>query len=170
MSRFYSDLITLTTVAVAGGAILLGQVDFSATEAETADTEMDVVEVASLAEPAPIIQITDAAPEPAQVEPVRRLAIEGIQQAELLQVSFTSVEEDLFPRTASAGSARETGRVTGSTVNLRSGPGTGFAVMGRAVQDQQLPVTGNTDGSWVEVYAEGISDPVWIHGKFFRAP
>jgi hypothetical protein len=49
-----------------------------------------------------------------------------------------------------------TATVTGSLVNLRGGPGTGYAVVGRATEGEKLPVTGkNADGSWLQVTVKG---------------
>ncbi|MEM8871529.1 MAG: SH3 domain-containing protein, partial [Pseudomonadota bacterium] len=62
------------------------------------------------------------------------------------------------------------GVVTGRSVNIRSGPGTSHAVVSRAVQNDQLAVTGATDGAWVEVELTLSGELAWIHGKFFRAP
>ena len=42
------------------------------------------------------------------------------------------------------------GRVTGSTVNLRSGPGTGYSVVSQAKQDQQAYIIGIND-EWFKV-------------------
>jgi uncharacterized protein YraI len=53
--------------------------------------------------------------------------------------------------------AAETGQVN-RTANLRSGPGTGYAVIGQAAQDQSVTIAGaNEDGSWLQ-----LSTGAWI--------
>lgn len=90
--------------------------------------------------------------------------IEDIPQAELRAVNFTATEEvAAVDQTA----RRPFGTVTGSSVNLRAGPGTGFAVVGRGARSDELVVTGQTDGLWVEVELPFTADPAWIHGKYF---
>lgn len=87
--------------------------------------------------------------------------------AELTSVVFSSSGED-----GGLGSltTKPTGTVKGRSVNLRGGPGTGFAIAGRAAGGQQLEITGNTDGIWIEVIDPVLVTPVWIHGKFFDSP
>ena len=168
MSQFFSDLITLTTLSVTGGAIALGSLTGSPGDVPAAQTDADMaVLVVQAPREAAVTPVTNT-PRPALPQ-VAAASFDDIPQAQLLQVSFTSTAEDLFPSRAATNSAAR-GTVTGNTVNLRAGPGTGFAVAGRAVRDQQLEVTGEKDGIWIQVYAEGVADPVWIHGKFFRAP
>lgn len=51
--------------------------------------------------------------------------------------------------------------VNSATLNVRSGPGTNFAVIGRLNRGQEFPVTGrNEDGSWWEFDYEGKSG--WV--------
>ena len=161
MSQFYSDLFTLTTATCVGAAMLVGHFDWSEPETEA----VQPTTVGALVAQAQVVEVTDTTP---RTTP-RVVQFDTVPQATLLQVSFTSTEDDLFPRASSA-RASEQGIVTGNTVNLRTGPGTGFAVAGRAVLDQRLDVTGARDGIWIEVFADGLDDPVWIHGKFFRTP
>ena len=55
-------------------------------------------------------------------------------------------------------------KVTGDVVNLRGGPGTGYAVVGRTRAGETLAVTGkNTDGSWLQVTLNG--KPGWVFGQ-----
>lgn len=53
--------------------------------------------------------------------------------------------------------------VTGSVVNLRSGPGTAYAVVGQATRDDTLQVTGGLE-DWYRVYIPEISMFAWIYG------
>ena len=55
----------------------------------------------------------------------------------------------------------QTAMVKGNVVNLRSGPGTGYTVVGEVKQGDRLSVVG-ASGEWSKV-SRG-SDTVWIHG------
>lgn len=57
-------------------------------------------------------------------------------------------------------------QVTGSGVNLRSGPGTTYAVVGKVNKDQVLFAVNQTDG-WYEVAAAG-DERAWIIGSLVR--
>lgn len=51
--------------------------------------------------------------------------------------------------------------VTGAAVNLRSGPGTGFEVLGQASQGQRYPVLArNAAGDWWQIDVDGLA--AWI--------
>ena len=56
--------------------------------------------------------------------------------------------------------------VTGSVVNLRTGPGTDHATAGQVRAGDQLHVTGrNADGSWLQVaHPAATGELVWIYG------
>lgn len=51
--------------------------------------------------------------------------------------------------------------VTGSVVNLRGGPGTGYVIVGRVERGDTLVVTGETAG-WLRIYDESASLFAWI--------
>lgn len=51
--------------------------------------------------------------------------------------------------------------VTGSTVNLRQGPGTIYAVLGRVHRGDTLVVVGEAE-DWYRVYLPGLSLFAWI--------
>lgn len=53
--------------------------------------------------------------------------------------------------------------VTGSVVNLRSGPGTEYAVVGQVTRDDTLQVTGGLE-DWYRVYVPDVSMFAWIYG------
>jgi len=52
--------------------------------------------------------------------------------------------------------------VTGSVVNLRAGPGTGYQVLGRAAEGDTLRVTGGLE-DWYRIYQESSSLFAWIY-------
>ncbi len=55
-------------------------------------------------------------------------------------------------------------KVTGDVVNLRGGPGTGYAIVGRTRVGESLAVTGkNADSSWLQVTISGKQS--WISGQ-----
>jgi len=156
MSRFYSEMITWSTVAVAGGAILLGEV-----ELPPAGTETDDATLVAMADDA-LADYPDALSREIDTDPYA-----DIKQAELEEVAFTATEDSPEPVVMDD---RPRGRVTASAVNLRAGPGTRFAILGRATEGQELPMTGARDGIWVEVELAGVDDAAWIHGRYFAAP
>ena len=56
--------------------------------------------------------------------------------------------------------------VTGSVVNARSGPGTGYDVLTRLTRGTSLYATDETDGSWVKVMVAETGQEVWMHSGF----
>ena len=57
--------------------------------------------------------------------------------------------------------------ITGDAVNLRSGPGTGFAVVGQATSGQRYPALGrNAAGDWWQIDADGRA--VWVSAGLAR--
>jgi SH3-like domain-containing protein len=58
--------------------------------------------------------------------------------------------------------------VTGDLVNLRDGPGTGYAVVGRAKNGEALTAVGKTaDGSWLQVSVSGKKG--WVNSQLVTA-
>ncbi len=53
--------------------------------------------------------------------------------------------------------------VTGSVVNLRSGPGTEFPIIGQVIEGDSLQVTGGLD-DWYRIYLQRLSLFAWIYG------
>lgn len=156
MSRFYSEMITWSTVAMAGGAILLGDVDLRPAGTETEDTTLVAMADAALDEyPDALARDIDADP------------YADIKQADLQEVAFIATDDAPLPAVVDD---RPQGRVTAAAVNLRAGPGTGFAIVGRATEGQKLPMTGERDGIWIEVELAGVDGPAWVHGRYFAAP
>lgn len=52
--------------------------------------------------------------------------------------------------------------VTGNIVNLRSGPGTGYSVLGQVQKGDSLQVTGGID-DWYRVYIPCMSLFAWVY-------
>lgn len=66
---------------------------------------------------------------------------------------------------ASTTSAR-LGTVTASALNVRSGPGSGYARMGTVYNGQRFALTGSTSGTWVQIYFGG--NKRWVYGSYVR--
>ncbi len=157
MGYFYSDLISWSTAGMLVGAVALGAVDLEPATSENAVARADGAIVLAAA------TMNTA---PAAIQPAVLQAID-IPQARLETVTFTATEDlTTFPKV----SAGPKGRVTGNSVNLREGPGTGFAVVNQASRGEEFVVTGSSDGAWVEVELPRDGDLAWIHGKFFKGP
>lgn len=171
MSQFYSDMITWAVVGLTAGAVVLGNLPGSAPE-----PDLGVAEVTSADSPETrvVLAAADTAQviEPAQVERVTRAAVplpQIVDDAVLMEVNFTSNGADLgLPQVA--GSDLDAGRVTGQSVNLRAGPGTGFEIVSRAAFNDELFVTGESQGIWVQVLLPITEQEAWIHGNYFDAP
>lgn len=56
--------------------------------------------------------------------------------------------------------------VTGSAVNLRAGPSTQNAVMGRVTRGQAVRLVQRLDNGWVEIEADGVPGTVFMSGDF----
>jgi N-acetylmuramoyl-L-alanine amidase len=85
--------------------------------------------------------------------------------------SETVVEEDTQPDSTAAaqtGSPWERVVVTGSVVNLRAGPGTSYAVLGRVSRDDTLDVMG-ASMDWLKVYDSSQSLFAWIYEPLTRS-
>lgn len=163
MSQFISDFLSLSTVSIAMGAALLGDLDPVSRDApDTAGPEE--ILVASAATTSDLMRAAasrNVAPAP----------YSDIPEAELLTVSFLSSKQAVaLPVQKSAAGDTLMGEVKGQSVNLRAGPGTNFPVMSRAIGGQKFAVTGATEGVWVEIVDPEVDTPVWIHGNYFRAP
>ncbi len=61
-----------------------------------------------------------------------------------------------------------TATVTGEAVNLRLGPSTEFDKIGSVIFGDLLFLTGETDGTWVQVQHPVDGSPVWISQKFIN--
>lgn len=165
MSQFYSDLLSWTT---AGAGLMAAYL--AGAPQPPADGERGVPGAAPVLLAAAGDDVDAMVREAIADTPGGPLflPLDQVRPATLSAVTFTSTGDssDLKPA-AVANAATATGRVTGRSVNLRAGPGTGYAVVGRATRDEELDVTGETDGAWVEVQGPSIDGSAWIHGKFF---
>lgn len=157
MGYFYSDLISWSTAGLMAGAVALSAVDLKPAERDQARAQPERAIVLTAA-------TTDAAP-----AAIKRAVLQSIDipQARLETVTFTATDDLAATQNVSTGPK---GRVTGNSVNLREGPGTGFAVVDQASRGQEFAVTGSTDGAWVEVELSLSGNLAWIHGKFFKTP
>ncbi|MHA3978300.1 SH3 domain-containing protein [Halovulum sp. GXIMD14794] len=179
MADFYSDFVNWTTASVIGGALILSATDLSTKDdseieepvllAAAADSTADSLMISAVLNDS----VADQAPPEAETAAVRtRAKLPQIQQAKLETVVFTTAGDSSgLPKIQQPApqDLLDKGRVTGQSVNLRKGPGTRFPVVGRATQNDRLPVTGKTDGIWVQVVIEGNAD-AWIHGNYFSTP
>jgi len=86
-------------------------------------------------------------------------------------VVFTAVgdKSGLAPIRPQPEDILEKGKVTAQAVNLRAGPGTRFAIIGRGTSGQQLSVTGKSQGVWVQILTTS-GEEGWVHGRYFRTP
>lgn len=160
MSEFISNFLTYTTATVAIGAGALTNLEYNSAVQRSA-TQIATID--------PLLLIHDEIPVESDVPQVTNFLVGpgDIQAAELTSVVFSSTGADT---SVGALTTKASGTVTGASVNLRNGPGTNYAIAGRAASGQSLEVTGNSDGVWFEVLDPVQATPVWIHGKFFDAP
>lgn len=165
MSEFISNFLTYTTVALAMAGGYLSGVDFDAAPREESERT-------AFADP--LLLTNETEDNLGEVEVASNDILfdpNVIRPAELHSVVFSSTGTasglgTLTPVT----DTRETGTVTGSSVNLRRGPGTSFAIAGRASGGDKLELTGERSGVWLEVVAPISGETAWIHGNYFDAP
>ena len=68
---------------------------------------------------------------------------------------------------AQAQAAAPQALVTADPLNIRSGPGTGYGILGRATTGQVLPITGKSaDGRWWQITPNG--KPGWVFGQYIQ--
>lgn len=60
--------------------------------------------------------------------------------------------------------------ISGSRLNIRSGPGTNYAIIGKALPDEEFVVLGrNTDGTWVQLQVPDITEGFgWVSVSYFE--
>ncbi len=125
------------------------------------------VVVPALPGPAPLTQIAAEEPE------IREVDIAAFDRA------IAAAEEAIAPPPvapaapardasieAALGEALDLRTVTGSVVNMRGGPGTGFDVVGQLVEGQGAEVL-QEDGDWAEVRTEDGATG-WMASRFLR--
>lgn len=74
-------------------------------------------------------------------------------------------QQGWVPQSAIAHGQQQTRRVTASTLNVRSGAGTSYRVVGQVTQDTWVAVL-DTDGDWREIGYEG--QRAWVHGAYLQ--
>lgn len=179
MTDFYSDFVNWTTASVVGGALVLSSADISVKDQSIEDEPVLLLAASGSTADSLMVRAmlddstTDRVDAEPRTEALRtRAKLPQIQKATLETVVFTATGDRSGLPVIKQPAPKDTlakGRVTGQSVNLRKGPGTRFPVVGRATLDEQLPVTGKTDGIWVQVVINGNAD-AWIHSNYFRTP
>lgn len=72
------------------------------------------------------------------------------------------------PTTSTAATSTATGSATATgDVNVRSGPGTSYTIVGVATQGTKVATTGKTSGGWTEVVWSGVNR--WIYSAYLTA-
>ncbi|HBP23531.1 MAG TPA: hypothetical protein DEA08_37850 [Planctomycetes bacterium] len=74
-------------------------------------------------------------------------------------------QQGWVPQSAIAQGKQQTRRVTAATLNVRSGAGTSYRVVGQVAQDTWVAVL-DTDGDWREIGFEG--QRAWVHGAYLQ--
>ncbi|MCA9915288.1 MAG: SH3 domain-containing protein [Anaerolineae bacterium] len=93
--------------------------------------------------------------------------VAGVRVISSIDGGFTVLEAPQTPAaspTQDVATAGEpcTATVSASSVNLRSGPGTGYSVLGYGYRGESYQVGGqNTEGSWI-VIGTGAGDSAWV--------
>lgn len=65
--------------------------------------------------------------------------------------------------------ALPTAKVKAIVLNVRSGPGTEFAVVGTVFQDDELTISGRSGAWWQVCCAIGATEPGWVDSQFVEA-
>lgn len=159
-------IIPAAVVAVLGGAMALPAADQPSGNAPRAAT------TALAPSPQSTHEVADASfdagtPEQQLVEQLRAMAmVEGPEEPVIaLAVARAPVVE---PRPAGPpepdATSFETARVEAGALNVRSGPTTSAAALGRIVRGTVVEIHGS-EGNWKEIAtADGISG--WVHGSY----
>ena len=145
------------------------------TASDTSGTLIPVTERRVVTETVPTAKPSappDVSPSPAESEPVLTEAV-GEEMTEdempLAEVSEESTEEALEERDAADDSAPRLrlGQVTGNAVRLRTGPGSGYSIIGTYDKGTEVAISG-ASGEWTAVTlpAEHVSG--FIHSDFIE--
>jgi uncharacterized protein YraI len=82
--------------------------------------------------------------------------------AKVCSTILIGVSALVIPVAANAASSE----VTASRLNIRTGPGTGYRVLGSAIRGTVLQTLGPKSGSWVQVRFKSRNG--WAHGRYLR--
>lgn len=105
----------------------------------------------------------------AQAGDADRQAPKTVKGATKILATMTGGNGAAAPQTGTGGAAGQSARVrpkakvTARALNVRTGPGTGYRVQGRASRGDQVQVLRQV-GSWFEVLLDGIKG--WVHGAY----
>lgn len=74
-------------------------------------------------------------------------------------------QQGWVPQSAIAQGQQQTRKVSASTLNVRSGAGTSYRVVGQVTQDTWVAIL-DSDGDWREIGYEG--QRAWVHGAYLQ--
>lgn len=137
--------------------------------------EVEVIAAAYLPsdeEPAPSTYVSPiSATEAVQIAVQAGEDLRNSRTAKVLRGAVAVADEPTSPVTEAnvetASVAPALWNVTGSRVNLRSGPGTSNAVVGQVTQGTQAEMLAEADG-WYQIRSADGSSAGWIFGKFLQ--
>ncbi len=161
MSHFTSDFLSWVTASAFGAAVVTQSAFW-----QGSDIQISTSQLREASEDAPILLAStndDITEIREMIGTLNTPKAEPIKMAVLIPVEFnpSGMEIEQSP----VGTSARAGIVTGSSVNLRSGPGTGNAVVGRAYKGEPLEITGQSAGVWQQVRLSS-GEIAWIHGNF----
>ncbi|WP_425101675.1 SH3 domain-containing protein [Tropicibacter sp. S64] len=92
-------------------------------------------------------------------------------EADPVQLIVTALQADAPPATRTAeASSIDYRTVSGSVVNLRSGPGTGYDVVAQLFEGEEVEVMQDAGGGWVQLRAmAGNNEIGWMSDRFLIA-
>ena len=106
--------------------------------------------------------------------PVTDAATDTASETAVESADTTATSEAPAAVTAAADPTTPTAFVTAAILNLRAGPGTGFASVGAVVEGDVLPILGQASlsaGSSIEQWwqVKSAAGPAWLFGEYVRA-
>lgn len=116
--------------------------------------------------PAQEVTITPVTPTP---EPtVAPVGVAAPVTATVIATATARTASQTAAQPAAASLAADQVRVQADRLNIRSGPGTTYAVVGKAQSGEQLTVRGRSDdGSWLQVTLSGSADELgWVAARY----
>lgn len=146
----YIVVIAIIAVVIAIAVVLVIKMNQPAEPVEQSDT-FDTVHVIN----ADGEEITATTAPEATAAPESAAAPEASAQAAETTAPTATPEPTATPDTFEVTPANDTVYVTGSSVNLRSGPGTSYDIVATVTVGTALTRTGTTDNNWSRVQYEG---------------